>query len=152
MTAGGCAAKADRRARGVHDALVAPPALSHQREAEMPWRSWPISATAMDSGAMDSASEREYESDCESDSSMPGLVTDSESEDLSSDSSADELELEQEPEPEPKQEPKPEPAHFDSILLSVLYTHFQSLLSAALTQFSSAPFTLIFSHLGGVLD
>ena len=94
----------------MHDALVAPPALSDQREAEMPWRSWPISATAMDSGAMDSASEREYESDCESDSSMPGLV--SSNSESPSDSSGDEPEPEPElPEPElldPKPEPEPE--------------------------------------------
>ena len=58
------------------------------------WRPWSISG-AMDGAAMDSASERGCESGWECDSSMPGLVTDSES---LSDSSADEPE----PEPEPE--------------------------------------------------
>ena len=49
------------------------------------WRPWSISGE-MDGAAMDSASERGCESGWESDSSMPGLVSDNES---PSDSSAD---------------------------------------------------------------
>ena len=56
------------------------------------WRPWSISGE-MDGAAMDRASERGCESGWESDSSMPGLVSDNES---PSDSSADE------PEPEPE--------------------------------------------------
>ena len=65
----------------------------------------------MDGAAMDSASERgcECESGCESDSSMPGLV--SSNSESPSDSSGDEPEPEPElPEPElldPKPEPEP---------------------------------------------
>jgi len=74
------------------------------------WRPWSISGGAMDGGAMDSASERGCESGCETDSSMPDLVSNSES---PSDSSGDEPEPEPElPEPElldPKPEPDPEP-------------------------------------------
>ena len=93
----------------MNDALVEP-ALGHLLEATMAaWRPWSISGGAMDGGAMDSASERGCESGCETDSSMPDLVSNSES---PSDSSGDEPEPEPElPEPElldPKPEPEPE--------------------------------------------
>ena len=76
------------------------------------WRPWSISGGAMDGAAMDSASERgcECESGCETDSSMPDLV--SSNSESPSDSSGDEPEPEPElPEPElldPKPEPEPE--------------------------------------------
>ena len=94
----------------MNDALVEP-ALGHLLEATMAaWRPWSISGGAMDGGAMDSASERGCESGCETDSSMPDLV--SSNSESPSDSSGDEPEPEPElPEPElldPKPEPEPE--------------------------------------------